>query len=61
MSNQWWGYLHTNGKVQVKRYFDARDLSDAEESDFVQRITQPFDADDREEALEIATLRLVLR
>lgn len=27
----WWCYLHTNGHIQAKRYFDLRDLEDADE------------------------------
>ena len=49
---QWWGYVHTNGSLQAKRYFDKRDLEDAYESDFVAQVIQPFDASGREEALE---------
>lgn len=55
---QWWGYLHTNGSIQVKRYFDARDLSEARESPFVQRMTGTFEADSREEAIVIAGEKL---
>lgn len=52
--NLWWGYLHINGSVQVKRYFDERDLDDAYESDFVDLVIQPFPADGRADALEKA-------
>jgi len=55
---KWWAYLHTNGSVQVKRYFDERDLSEARESDFVQEVTQPFEALDRFDAITIAHTRL---
>ena len=49
----WWGYLHTNGKIQVKRWFnDPRDLDDAYESPFCDRVFQPFPADSRENAIE---------
>ena len=51
---QWWAYRHINGTIQVKRYFDARDLEDARESDFVKLYTLPFDADSREDAIKIA-------
>lgn len=46
----WWGYIHVNGSIQVKRYFDKRDLDDAYESDFVGRIFQPFECESREDA-----------
>lgn len=49
----WWGYRHANGSYQVKRYFDDRDLEDAHESPFVERVVQPFRAESREQALEI--------
>lgn len=52
--NLWWGYKHTNGHYQVKRFFDSLDLSEAEESPFVISVTRPFEASNREEALEIA-------
>ena len=25
---KWWGYVHTNGTIQVKRYFDKQDLEE---------------------------------
>lgn len=49
--NLWWGYLHINGSVQVKRYFDERDLDDAYESDFVDLVIHPFPADGRTDAI----------
>ena len=53
--NEWWGYLHMNGSIQVKRYYDADDLKFALESDFVVRVCGPFDALNRFDAIEIAT------
>ncbi len=50
---QWWGYRHTNGSLQVKRYFDDRDIQEARESDFVVRTAGPFYANNREEALYV--------
>lgn len=55
---QWWAYRHTNGTIQLKRYFDKRDMEDAEESPFVDEYTRPFSADNREHAMEIAEGRL---
>jgi hypothetical protein len=40
----WWGYLHTDGHIQVKRYFDPLDLKEAHESPFVERVFPPFAA-----------------
>lgn len=49
----WWGYKHTSGTYQAKRYFDARDIKEAIDSPFVDEWTGPFEADNRDEALEI--------
>lgn len=48
----WWGYLHVNGSIQVKRFLDYYDISEADESDFVQRTYGPFQAASRDAALE---------
>jgi hypothetical protein len=49
--NKWWAYLHIEGTIQVKRYFSPLDIQEAQESDFVQLVMQPFAATDREDAL----------
>ena len=49
--NKWWGYLHDNGSIQAKRYFDRLDLVEAESSDFVSKVCPPFEARNREDAL----------
>jgi len=56
----WWGYLHKNGSIQVKRWFgDHKDYTDdCEGNDFVQRVVYPFEAQTREKALEIITQHL---
>jgi hypothetical protein len=54
----WWGYLHVNGKIQVKGYHTPEQLLDAEESTFVQRIVYPFKALNRDEAELIITKKL---
>lgn len=51
--NKWWGYIHTNGSIQVKRYFDQRDLEDAHESPFVSKVINPFEAEGRDDAIRI--------
>ena len=55
-----WGYLHQNGTIQVKRWFgDHKDYTeDCEGNDFVQQVVRPFAADSREKAIEIITQRL---
>lgn len=50
--NKWWGYIHINGNPQVKRYFDPSDIKEANESPFVTKVIQPFEATNRDEALE---------
>lgn len=58
----WWGYLHQNGSIQVKRWFgDHEDYTgDCEGNEFVQQVVRPFEADTREKATEIITQRLGL-
>ena len=56
--NLWWGYRHTSGSVQAKRFFDDRaSIEDAYESDFVVNVVEPFPADSREQALKIVSER----
>lgn len=52
MLNLWWGYIHVNGNIQVKRYFDKRDIEEAHESDFVASVYGPFEAEDRQTAIK---------
>lgn len=47
----WWGYKHTSGTLQAKRYFSKLDIDEAIESDFVADVVFPFLAKDRDEAL----------
>lgn len=58
----WWGYLHQNGTVQIKRWFgDHKDYTeDCDGNDFVQRVVEPFKAGSREEAERIIVERLGL-
>ena len=48
---EWWGYLHTSGSLQVKRYFSPLDISEAKESPFVQDVCGPWEVASRDEAL----------
>lgn len=50
---EWWGYVHINGRIQVKRFFGQRDIDEANESDFVVRTAGPFMATDRADAFRI--------
>jgi hypothetical protein len=47
---KWWGYIHTEGTMQIKRYFDQLDIEEAFESPFCTNIRGPVEATDREEA-----------
>lgn len=53
MSNKplWWGYLHTSGTIQAKRYFEPLDIQEAKESPFCDIVVGPFEASDRDEAI----------
>lgn len=50
--NLWWGYKHTSGTLQAKRYFGALDVEEARDSPFCEQVVGPFPAKDREDALE---------
>ena len=51
----WWGYLHRNGTIQLKRWLgDHADYtSDCQCNPFVIKVVTPFESPTREEALEI--------
>ena len=51
--NKWYGYVHVNGELHVKRYFDLADVIEVNQSDFVIFVCRPFEAETRDEALEI--------
>ena len=68
---KWWAYVHTNGTLQVKRYFEPPkgqldDLSHAQRelamgNSFIMFIVvEPFEARDREDALYMATKLLLM-
>jgi len=50
----WWGYLHSNGTVQCKRWFgDVQDYTtDCYGNDFVVAVVEPFEAETRAEAMK---------
>jgi len=45
----WWGYRHTNGSIQLKRWFgDKADYTtDCVNNPFVAKVVFPFEADTR--------------
>jgi hypothetical protein len=49
----WWGYKHTSGTYQTKRYFDRLDIQEARESPFCEMVVGPFEAENRDDALRI--------
>ena len=53
----WWAYLHANGEVILKRWFrDKKDYTiDCEDNDFMMKVLQPFEYNDRNMAFEYAT------
>jgi hypothetical protein len=60
LPNMWWGYLHSNGTIQVKRWWGNRAdyTTDCENSPFVVSVVQPFEANSREDAMQIARAHL---
>ncbi|MBE7504299.1 MAG: hypothetical protein HS113_29220 [Verrucomicrobiales bacterium] len=56
----WWGYLHRNGSLQVKRWFgDHADYTtDCEGNDFVLAVVPPFPAPSRDDALTVIRTQL---
>jgi hypothetical protein len=56
----WWGYLHSSGTIQVKRWFgDHKDYTeDCYDNEFVQRVIPPFAAETHHEAAKIILERL---
>ena len=46
----WHGYVHTNGKLQVKRFFSREDIDIS--SPFVARYLPPIEANDRDDAIK---------
>lgn len=51
--SKWWGYIHINGSIHPKLFFGPLDLEEADESPFVKRVYEPFDAYGREDAIKI--------
>jgi len=50
--NLWWGYKHVSGTYQAKRYFEPLDIQEAKESPMCDIVVGPFEAIDRDDALE---------
>jgi hypothetical protein len=46
----WWGYMHSSGDIQVKRYFGTQDITEVKQSPFIHKIVGPFKAFGRADA-----------
>jgi hypothetical protein len=59
--NEWWGYQHLSGTIQVKRaYYDYQlCVQEAILSPFVKKVVYKFKASSREEAIEYVKNQLV--
>lgn len=57
---KWWGYLHSNDTPQLKRWFgDTADYTtDCEGNPFVQIVIPPFEAKDRDEAMQMLVVAI---
>ena len=49
-SVMWWGYIHTNGELIIKRYYDSLDIIEAHDSPFVVKVLGPVKSDNRVDA-----------
>ena len=50
----WYGYLHINGTLHIKRFLgDYGDIDECKQSDFVLCSVGPFEAESRKEAFVI--------
>jgi len=59
-STMWWGYLHSNNTVQLKKWSgDHKDYTDdCYLNDFVVQVVKPFSASTQKEALRILKNKL---
>ena len=56
----WWGYLHSNGTIQVKRWCGDHDdyTRDCEGNPFVRAVIKPFPAESWDAAYKIISMQL---
>ncbi len=55
---EWYAYQHVGGAIITKRYYDSVDIKEARKSDFVSKVTGPFEAKNKDVAADIANARL---
>jgi len=60
IGNYWWGYLHRNGTIQLKRWVGDHQeyTTDCRGNPFVKTVVKPFKADTWEEAMKIISMQL---
>jgi hypothetical protein len=56
----WWGYLHSNGTIQLKRWLGDHDdyTRDCEGNPFVITVVRPFKAPTWDDAIKIISMQL---
>jgi len=57
----WYGVVHVNGSVAVKRYFCWADYKEAGDSDFTLWTTRIFEANGAAEAKKMANTKIIAR
>ena len=55
---EWWAYIHENGSLHVKRYFDRGDILEAQASPFVKKVFGPVPVDTRAGAVAFFTSKM---
>lgn len=61
MKNYWWGYKLKNGEIKSRRYFGQDDITEAEQSPFVEDVYGEFECDTKEDADRILKKAFELR
>jgi hypothetical protein len=57
--HMFWGYLHTEGTIHIKRYHSQNDIVDGIASPFCKHVVGPILAPNREEGAKIISQRLL--
>jgi len=59
--NKYWGYIHVDGSLIVKRFFSNLDITEALESPFVKQVFSEVEADDIQAARKILIKKYNIR